>query len=154
MRKIQSKAVPVLILFLAIYSSGCNQSKEDDEKKKDDTPTQIAYEQKNQFPSQQAKEDILSMPEITDVIAVNTDKEMFMAVKPKHFERFQLKSLRKKIKKQVKKQNPNMDVHVSTDQKIFNKLDELESKLDEPKMDTEKIGKELKKIKKKAEDEA
>lgn len=154
MRKIQSKAVPVLILFLAIYSSGCNQSKEDDEKKKDDTPTQIAYEQKKQFPSQQAKEDILSMREITDVKAVNTDKEMFMAVKPKHFERFQLKSLRKKIKKQVKKQNPNMDVHVSTDQKIFNKLDELESKLDEPKMDTEKIGKELKKIKKKAEDEA
>ncbi|MCM3594696.1 YhcN/YlaJ family sporulation lipoprotein [Metabacillus idriensis] len=154
MRKIQSKAVPVLILFLAIYSSGCNQSKEDDEKKKDDTPTQIAYEQKNQFPSQQAKEDILSMPEITDVKAVNTDKEMFMAVKPKHFERFQLKSLRKKIKKQVKKQNPNMDIHVSTDQKIFNKLDELESKLDEPKMDTEKIGKELKKIKKKTEDEA
>lgn len=93
------------------------------------------------------------MPEITDVKAVNSKDEMFLAVKPKHMERFQLTSLKKKIKKKLEKNNPEMKVTVSTDQKIFILLGELEGKLDK-KLDRQDIEKELKKIKKKSTDEA
>ncbi|ANX12386.1 hypothetical protein ABE41_010220 [Fictibacillus arsenicus] len=154
MIKIQSKVPLISILLFLILLTSCNQSKNESEKNKNDSTIQIAYKQNNQTPSQEAKKAILSMPEITDVKAVNTDKEMFLAVKPKHLERFQLNSLKKKIKKRVNEQNPSMKVYVSTDQKIFLKLDELESKLDDPKMDNKKIKKELKKIKAKATDEA
>lgn len=93
------------------------------------------------------------MPEITDVKAVNSKDEMFLAVKPKHMERFQLTSLKKKIKKKLERNNPEMKVTVSTDQKIFTLLGELEGKLDK-KLGRQDIEKELKKIKKKSTDEA
>jgi PBP1b-binding outer membrane lipoprotein LpoB len=143
----------ISLLFLIILVIGCNKPKDESEKKNDNSHIQIAYVQNNQSPSQEAKKVIFSMPEVTDVKAVNSEKEIFLAVKPKHLERFQLASLKKKIKMKIEKNNPEMKVTVSTDQKIFTLLGELESKLDK-KIDTQDIDKELKKIKKKSTDEA
>ncbi|WHY71894.1 YhcN/YlaJ family sporulation lipoprotein [Fictibacillus enclensis] len=153
MRKIQPKGILIPLLVLLLLNSGCNKPKEES-KKKNENSTKIAYVQTQQSASQKAKKEILSMEEIIDVKAVNSDKEMFVAAKPKHLERFQLKSLRKKIKKRLEKQFPDLKVYVSTDQKILKKLEELENKVDEPKMNSKKIDKELQKIKAKATDEA
>lgn len=143
----------ISLLFLIILVIGCNKPKDESQKKNDNSHIQIAYVQNNQSPSQETKKTVISMPEITDAKAVNSKDELFLAVKPKHLERFQLTSLKKKIKKKIEKKYPKMEITVSTDQKIFTLLGELESKLDK-KMDSKDIEKELKKIKKKSTDEA
>ncbi|MDM5201045.1 YhcN/YlaJ family sporulation lipoprotein [Fictibacillus enclensis] len=154
MRIIKPKGILIPLLVLLLLNSGCNKPKEESKKKNENSTTKIAYVQTQQSASQKAKKEILSMEEIIDVKAVNSDKEMFVAAKPKHLERFQLKSLRKKIKKRLEKRFPDLKVYVSTDQKILKKLEELENKLNEPKMNSKKIDKELQKIKAKATDEA
>lgn len=144
----------ISLLFLIILVIGCNSPKDESQKKNDNSHIQIAYVQNNQSPSQETKKTVTSMPEITDAKAVNSKDEIFLAVKPKHLERFQLTSLKKKIKKKIEKNNPQMKVTVSTDQKIFTLVGEMESKLKDKKMDSKDIEKELKKIKKKSTDEA
>lgn len=147
-----SKVLLVSLFSSVLFVSGCNNQKEEGGTK-NDSPTPISHIENNQSLSIEAKKTVLSMPEITDVKAVNSKDEMFLAVKPKHMERFQLTSLKKKIKKKLERNNPEMKVTVSTDQKIFTLLGELEGKLDK-KLDRQDIEKELKKIKKKSTDEA
>jgi Sporulation lipoprotein YhcN/YlaJ (Spore_YhcN_YlaJ) len=151
----KTNLVKVLLISLSsfmILVSGCNNKKEEGRSNKD-SPSPMSYIENKQSLSHEAKAIVLSMPEITDAKAVNSEDQIFLAVKPKHLERFQLTSLKKKIKKKIEKKYPKMEVTVSTDQKIFTLLGELESKLDK-KMDSKDIERELKKIQKKSTDEA
>ena len=153
MKKMRLFKVLLVSLFsFILLVSGCNNKKEEGGTK-NDSPTPISHKENKQSPSIEAKKTVLSMEEITDAKAVNSKDEIFLAVKPKHMERFQLASLKKKIKKKIERNNPEMEVTVSTDQKIFTLLGELEGKLDK-KTDRQDIEKELKEIKKKSTDEA
>jgi Sporulation lipoprotein YhcN/YlaJ (Spore_YhcN_YlaJ) len=153
MKKTKLLKVLLISLFsLTVFVSGCNNKKEESGNK-NGSPSSMANIENKQSPSHEAKEIVISIPEITDAKAVNSKDEMFIAVKPKQMERFQLAGLKKKIKKKIEKKNPGMEVTVSTDQKIFMLLEELEGKLDK-KMDSKDIDKQLKKIKKKSTDEA
>ncbi|MFY4776947.1 YhcN/YlaJ family sporulation lipoprotein [Metabacillus sp. RGM 3146] len=98
--------------------------------------------------AEKAKKYAISTKEVTAARAVNTDKDLYIAVKIKQMNRFQVKPIKKKIKEKLKTLFPDMKVHVSADKKIFSELDELEKRLDNPKMDKEKLQKELKRIKK------
>ncbi len=153
MGKTQFKVMVYLLLSsFMILSAGCSHQKEG-EGNKNDVSIQTYYFENKQAASKEAQDTIGTMPEITDVKVVNSEEDLIVAVKPKHLERFQLKSLKKKIKKKIQKQNPDIKVMVSTDQKIFILVDQLENKLNK-KMDRKDIDKEIKKIEKKATDEA
>jgi ABC-type lipoprotein release transport system permease subunit len=150
----KSKITLILFLLLAVmtFFAGCNKQ-QGESSPENNGQMDILYVENNQRPSQEAKRSIRAMQEITDVKAVNSNDEMFVAVKPKHLERFQLKSLKKEIKKKLEKKNPDLEIIVSTDQKIFKLIGDMEGKLTK-KMDTKDIDKELNKIKEKATDEA
>ncbi|MEM5593103.1 hypothetical protein AAHH67_17300 [Niallia circulans] len=55
-----------------------------------------------------AKEKIIAKEDITDVKAVNTDKELMAAIKVENFDRFRLKSIEKSVKSDLEKSIPTI----------------------------------------------
>lgn len=55
-----------------------------------------------------AKEKIIAKEDITDVKAVNTDKELMAAIKVENFDRFRLKSIEKSVKSDLEKNIPTI----------------------------------------------
>lgn len=88
----------------------------------------------------------LSMEEIEQATAVNSNLDLYIAIKPEHHERFILKPLRSKLKKRLSDEYPTFNVRVSTDRKIFMLLDELENKIQKKRVNKDKIKKQLKLI--------
>ncbi|HDX9577288.1 TPA: YhcN/YlaJ family sporulation lipoprotein [Bacillus pseudomycoides] len=151
----------ITLLFLLLFSflSGCNSpldkkvkkeanEKEEHKATKEDTKLkQVSMESVNQSIANQAKDAIFNMEEIIDVKAVNSDTELYVAAKPEHHERFQLKKLKKEMKQTLEKKYPNSKIHVSTDKKIFMLLDKLETKIKNKEADKDDIKKQLKIVK-------
>ncbi|MCM3735475.1 YhcN/YlaJ family sporulation lipoprotein [Bacillus cytotoxicus] len=151
----------ITLLFLLLFSflSGCNSpldkkvkkeanEKEEHKATKEDTKLkQVSMESVNQSIANQAKDAIFNMEEIIDVKAVNSDNELYVAAKPEHHERFQLKKLKKEMKQTLEKKYPNSKIYVSTDKKIFMLLDKLETKIKNKEADKDDIKKQLKIVK-------
>ncbi|KEK25343.1 YhcN/YlaJ family sporulation lipoprotein [Bacillus gaemokensis] len=154
MRKLST--ITVLFVLLLGLITGCTspldkevkqETHKKTEKKKEPKLTKVSMEESfNQSIAHEAKKKILAMEEILEVRAVNSNTDLYLAVKPEHHERFQLKPLRKKIKKQLEDENPTFDIHISTDQKIFMLLDKLENKIKKKEANKEQINKQLKTI--------
>ncbi len=149
------------MLFLLFFSflSGCNSpldkkvKKEANEKeehktnKKETKLKQVSMESVDQSIANKAKDKIFNMEEMIDVKAVNLDNELYVAAKPEHHERFQLKKLKKEMKQTLEKMYPNLKIYVSTDKKIFMLLDKLETKIKNKEADKKEIKKQLKVVK-------
>ncbi|SFJ13750.1 Sporulation lipoprotein YhcN/YlaJ (Spore_YhcN_YlaJ) [Bacillus sp. 71mf] len=149
------------MLFLLFFSflSGCNSpldkkvKKEANEKeehkttKKDTQLTQVSMETVDQSIANQAKDQILNMEEVIEVKAVNFNNELYVAAKPEHHERFQIKKLKKEMKQTLEKMYPNLKVYVSMDKKILMLLDKLETKIKNKEADKKEIKKQLKVVK-------
>ncbi|PEA52812.1 hypothetical protein CON64_21810 [Bacillus pseudomycoides] len=148
-------------LFLLFFSflSGCNspldkkvkkEANEKEEHKTTKTETQlknVSMETVDQSIATQAKDKIFNMEEMIDVKAVNFDNELYVAAKPEHHERFQLKKLKKETKQTLEKTYPNLKIYVSMDKKIFMLLDKLETKIKNKEADKKEIKKQLKVVK-------
>ncbi|WP_026677812.1 YhcN/YlaJ family sporulation lipoprotein [Fictibacillus gelatini] len=102
--------------------SGCT-----DQNKEQLKTSNIHVSSTSQKPSNTAKEAIKNMEEVQAVKAVNSDKEVYVAVKVDHFDRFRLKKLLKTIKSKVQKQVRGKEVYVSADKKIYMLLSDLEN---------------------------
>ncbi|MEH7461544.1 YhcN/YlaJ family sporulation lipoprotein [Bacillus thuringiensis] len=151
----------ITLLFLLFFSflSGCNSpldkkvkkeanEKEEHQTNKKDTPLKnVSMENIDQSIANQAKDQIFNMEEVIDVKAINFDNELYVAAKPEHHERFQLKKLKKEMKQTLKKTYPNLKVYVSMDKKIFMLLDKLETKIKNKEADKKEIKKQLKVVK-------
>lgn len=149
------------MLFLLFFNflSGCNSpldkkvkkeanEKEEHKATKEDTKLkQVSMESVDQSVANQAKDTIFNMEEMIDVKAVNLDNELYVAAKPEHHERFQLKKLKKEMKQTLEKKYPNFKIYVSTDKKIFMLLDKLETKIKNKEADKKEIKKQLKVVK-------
>ncbi|MBY0596780.1 YhcN/YlaJ family sporulation lipoprotein [Bacillus bingmayongensis] len=148
--------ITVLFVLLLGFITGCNshldkevkqETHKKTEKNKEPKLTNVSMEESfNQSISHDAKKKILAMEEILEVRAVNSNTDLYLAAKPEHHERFQLKSLKTKIKKRLKDENPTFDIHISTDRKIFMLLDKLENKIKKKEADKEYIKKQFKTI--------
>lgn len=148
----------ISLLFLLLFSflCGCHSPLDKKDKqesaqktdKKDTKLTKVNMESIDQSIANEAKNKILTMDEILDVKAVNFNNELYVAVKPEHHERFQLKKLRKEIKQTLKKMYPNSKIYVSTDKKIFILLDKLDTKIKNKEVDKDEVKKQLKIVKK------
>ncbi|WP_026700798.1 YhcN/YlaJ family sporulation lipoprotein [Salibacterium aidingense] len=136
----------LLIIFLFIgLGSGCAENPNN--AMKDNGITKVQNVSMDQSLSNKAKEKVTEMEDITEAKAVNADKELVLAVKIKQLRRFQIKSIEKKVKTNLKKWFPNEKIEASTDLKIFLELGELEDKLQENDTNPKKLKKELQKIK-------
>ncbi|WP_410984188.1 YhcN/YlaJ family sporulation lipoprotein [Bacillus cereus] len=154
MRKLST--ITVLFMLLLGVTTGCTSSLDKEVKQETDKKTKKKEEPKltkvsmeetfNQSISHDAKKRVLAMEEILEARAANSNTDLYVAVKPEHHERLQLKPLKTKIKKQLKKENPTFNIYVSTDQKIFILLDKLENKIKKKEADKEYIKKKLKTV--------
>jgi Sporulation lipoprotein YhcN/YlaJ (Spore_YhcN_YlaJ) len=143
----------VTISFLLLTSigliSGCAGNQNQFADNNDDANIVKVHTSKSidQSIANQAKEKVIKEEEILGVKAVNTDKELLIAVEVNHMDRFRLKEIEKKINQKTEKQFPNHEVTISTDSKIFLELEKLENKMKKNKLDNKKLEKELKRIK-------
>ncbi|MFA8439532.1 YhcN/YlaJ family sporulation lipoprotein [Pueribacillus sp. YX66] len=94
----------------------------------------------------QAVNTVLQREEVTKANAVNTDKLLLLAFEVEQFERFNLKIIEKKIKKQLNEQFKDIEVVVSYDPKIMLEIEKLQAKVESNNIDTKKLKKETKKI--------
>ncbi|MGG0286119.1 YhcN/YlaJ family sporulation lipoprotein [Peribacillus butanolivorans] len=94
----------------------------------------------------QAKDRLLAEEEVSDVKAVNSDKELLVAVKVDNFDRFRLTSIKKQAQSDLENMFPDYKILISTDQKMFLELDQLEQKLEKDKTKMDSLKKDFKEI--------
>lgn len=100
----------------------------------------------NQEPSNRAKELIQTNHAITHIYAVNSDKQMIVAFEIEHLKRFQLKQYEKDITKRLKKEFPDLEVNVSTDQKMIIEVEQLEQAIASDSISEKELKKKMKHI--------
>src|SRR5699024_5610202 len=83
--------------------------------------------------------------EVSRIHAVNHDKDLLIAVDVNHEDRFQLDELEKNLRKKVEKQFKNLNVTLSTDQKLLIEVEKLEHKLENGEISEKKLTKKMKK---------
>lgn len=139
----------ILVLTVIGLSSGCNENQNQLGDNNNDLSISQVHTSKpiNQSVANQAKEKVIKEKEISDVKAVNTDKELFVAIKVENFDRFRLKKIKKKVKSDVEKMFPDHRVFVSTDSKMYLELDQLEQKLQKDNLNMKNLKKDFNKIK-------
>jgi hypothetical protein len=146
---LQKVKIFLLVLFVTGFGSGCNQN--ENQSTNQVNPINITKvhtsQPVNQSLSNSAKDHALQNVEVVDVKAVNTDKELVVAIKVENFDRFRLKEIEKKVKSELKELYPSKSIEVSTDQKIFLELEQLEEMLQKEKMKKKSLQKKIQKIK-------
>jgi uncharacterized protein YpuA (DUF1002 family) len=100
----------------------------------------------NQSTADEAKKELIKMEEVTDVKAVQFDKELLVALDVRQRNKFQLKPISKKATKTLEKKFPGKNVTVSTDPKTLLELGKLEDQLTNGNLDKGKLQKQVKKI--------
>lgn len=138
-------AVPFL-LFLILSACATN----DTGQSASETNSSILRTSTNfkQETSNHAKELIEQEHDVNEVIAINNDKVIIVAVDPKHHDRLQLKDLKKDLKNTVESTFNKHEVELSTDQKIFLELKKLEQRLNSGDLSKAELNKELERIRK------
>jgi regulator of replication initiation timing len=143
-----------LIIFLLLLTaigliSGCNGTLDQQVSENDDMNIEYVHTSRpiDQTVANQSKEKAAKEEEISSVKAVNTDKELLLAVKVHQFDRFRLKSIKKKLKSDLEKMHPEYEIFVSTDQKIYLELEQLEQKLQKDHTQMKSLKKDFDKIK-------
>ncbi len=76
-------------------------------------------------PLEEIKKKVASHKEIYDVAVVQKDKDILVAYKVKHMQRFRMKSIESKLDKELKKNFKSFNFTVSSDMKIFLETVEL-----------------------------
>lgn len=76
-------------------------------------------------PLEEIKKKVASQKEIYDVAVVQKDKDILVAYKVKHMQRFRMKSIESKLDKELKKNFKSYNFTVSSDIKIFLETVEL-----------------------------
>ncbi len=138
MKAFQAALMITIVLFTV---SGC-QTRSDDVRVLELAPIATI----DQHFADEAKKIVIAMDEVIETKGVNFNKQIYLAIKVKQFDRFRLKEIRKKGHDLVKKRFPDAKVHLSTDKKIFMELDKLERKLKDNQIDEKQLEKELRKL--------
>ncbi|WP_257348831.1 YhcN/YlaJ family sporulation lipoprotein [Pseudalkalibacillus decolorationis] len=135
-----------LLVVLGLVS-GCTGNENGSEQENANVTKIHTKQEVDQSIANESREKVIKIKEVTDVRAVNTNKELLVAIKVDNFDRFQLKEIEKKVKTNLKKSYPDHKIEVSTDQKMFFELEKLEGKLHNQKMKKQSLQKELDRIK-------
>ena len=140
----------ILLLLLTIIGigSGCNENQNQMGYNNNDLSISQVHSSKpiDQSVANRAKEKMITKDEITDVRAVNTDKELLVAIKVENFNRFRLKTIEKTVKSDLEKIYPNYKVVVSSDKKMLWELEKIEQRLQKNNTNKKSLKKDLKKL--------
>jgi hypothetical protein len=142
--------VKILISILIIigFGSGCNGNQNQLGNNNDLSISQVHTSKPiDQSVANHAKEKIITKEEISDVKALNTDKELLVAIKVENFNRFRLKNIEKSVKSDIEKIYPDYKVLVSSDKKMFWELEKIEQRLQQNNTNRKNLKKDLNKLK-------
>jgi ABC-type phosphate transport system auxiliary subunit len=147
--KIKTLNICLIIVAAMGVGSGCNGNLNQQVSENDDMNIEYVHTSSpiDQTVANQSKEKVAKEEEISSVKAVNTDKELLLAVKVHQFDRFRLKSIKKKLKSDLEKMHSEYEIFVSTDQKIYLELEQLEQKLQKDHTQMKSLKKDFDKIK-------
>lgn len=98
--------------------------------------------------SESAIKDATQFDEIRAAVAVNTKDELMVALQVKQFDRFQKKSIEKKVKKYLESKSKSKEVIVSSDKKIFWEIEKLQEKIKRGSISQTELDKQFQSIKK------
>jgi hypothetical protein len=101
----------------------------------------------DQTAANQAKNKLMNQDEVADVKAVNSNKELLVAIKVENFDRLRLKKIEKKSQTELEDMFPDYKVLVSTDQKMFIELEQLEQELEKDHTKMDSLNRDFKRIK-------
>ncbi|AXN39368.1 hypothetical protein CN689_19220 [Peribacillus butanolivorans] len=148
--KYKMKTLKTILFLITVigFVSGCsgNSNQIDNNKNLNISKVHTSSPIK-QSVANQAKDRLLAEEEVSDVKAVNSDKELLVAVKVDNFDRFRLKSVKKQAQSHLENMFPDYKILISTDQKMFLELDQLEQKLEKDKTKMDSLKKDFKEIK-------
>jgi hypothetical protein len=135
------------ILILIGLASGCNGNQ--NQLDNNDLNISQVHTSKpiDQSVANHTKEKMITKEEISDVKAVNTDKELLVAIKVGNFNRFRLKNIEKSVKSDLEKIYPDHKVFVSSDKKMFWELEKIEQRLKKNDTNKKNLKKDLNKLK-------
>ncbi|MEK5364090.1 YhcN/YlaJ family sporulation lipoprotein [Peribacillus castrilensis] len=146
--KINQFIIFLLLLTIIGLGSGCNRNPQSDEGHEDLNISQVHTSKSiDQSVANQAKKMVITEEDISDVKAVNTDKELLIAIKVENFDRFRLKKIEKSVKSDLEKDYPDHKILVSTDSKMYLELDQLEQKIQKDNTNRKEVEKDFNKIK-------
>jgi hypothetical protein len=101
----------------------------------------------DQTAANQAKDKLMNQDEVADVKAVNSNKELLVAIKVENFDRLHLKKIEKKSQTELEDMFPEYKILVSTDQKMFIELEQLEQELEKDHTKMDSLNRDFKRIK-------
>lgn len=107
----------------------------------------------SQIPAQQAESKVKEMDEVTEVIAVNTDKQLLLSFRVKQFDKFRLEKIEKKVKDELKKEFKEYETTVSSDLKIFLETTKMKNDVYTKNTEQSKLKKEMERIIKLSEEQ-
>lgn len=136
MRKI---GLSIVMFFSVMVLVSCNNQDENQTLTKNVNYTNVKYGGVvDQSPSAKAKDIVSEREETTDIRAVNSDKDLYLAFNVDTFDSFRIDKIEADVKKELKKKFPDYNVQVSTDKKVFLELEALEAKLANKKVKNKK----------------
>ena len=142
-----NRQIVSFFLCLIVILSGCQDRPKTNSTQHDQLDvdlTRLSTSQYiNQTYSNEAKENLKSNNDLTSIKAVNTEKDLLITFEVDHHKRFQLEKIRKDIEKKMKKKFSDLDVFVSTDQKIILELDEIEKDIQKNTISKKELNKKI-----------
>ncbi|UFU00850.1 YhcN/YlaJ family sporulation lipoprotein [Radiobacillus kanasensis] len=146
------------IALLSLTLVGCNQQ-EDNRIQSQGTNIDFTKVTNKDAPvsqsiATQAKKTILENEEVTAVRGINTSEKVLLAFKVKQFDSFRETKLEDELKNKLEKAFPEKKIFVSSDEKIFIELDQLEKEIQNKDMNEDELKKDFKTIQDLLNDEA
>ncbi|WP_257535649.1 YhcN/YlaJ family sporulation lipoprotein [Mesobacillus foraminis] len=142
-----------LLMVTGLTISGCNLGKTSEESRVslvqsvNPEPAAVEGNKGNGLKTaEKVKKDIQAMPAIFDVAVIKGEKEILVAYKVKHMQRFQMKKIEKEINQKLEKNYPKETFIVSSDFKIFIEAIELKEKVKKNTYSKKQAEKQLQKI--------
>lgn len=126
----------VLCFFvIGLLLTGCTDAADPVERPIERTKEQIKFSTvhnktgTDQQPANKAKDTISSFEEITNIYAVNSTSKLLVAIDVAHHHRLQLEKIRDNVKRSLEMEFPQIELHISTDEKILKELEILEQSI-------------------------
>ncbi|MBM7586551.1 hypothetical protein JOC86_003103 [Bacillus pakistanensis] len=141
--------VPLLFLF-----SGCSNLEEPHDesrvaliKKTNPPPIELVDHPETDSVGHAIKKDVDKLEELYDTAVIQgMDKDVLVAYKVKHLQRFHMKKIEKKMKKKLEEKYPDMDFTVSSDYKIFLETIRLKERIESKHISNKEAEKRFKEI--------
>ncbi|MDF2557446.1 MAG: sporulation protein [Bacillales bacterium] len=119
----------ILCLFILTTLTSCKPDSDSEEAKaslfKSVNPKPVYISGKNKAPLEKIKSKVRGIHEIHDVSVIQNGKQILVAYKVKHFDRFRMESIEKKLVTILNDEFPKYEFLVSSDMKIFLEAIEL-----------------------------